>query len=125
MRYNLFLHYPEAGGDVEVSEEALAEGRKAFDDYAKAIDDAGALLGVNILQPSSASTTVTFKDGSLVVQDGPFIDTKEKLGGVFLIDVPDLDAAIAWAEKAPSAQWGTVEIRPTALTFIDGEWQSA
>ena len=125
MRYNLFLNYPEAGGDVEVSEEALAEGRKAFDDYAKAIDDAGALLGVNILQPSSASTTVTFKDGSLVVQDGPFIDTKEKLGGGFLIDVPDLDAAIAWAEKAPSAQWGTVEIRPTALTFIDGEWQSA
>ena len=124
MRYNLFLNYPEAGGDVEVSEEALAEGRKAFDDYAKALDDAGALLGVNILKPSSASTTVSFKDGSLVVQDGPFADTKEKLGGVFMLEVPDLDAAIAWAEKAPSAHWGTVEIRPVELSYADGEWES-
>jgi hypothetical protein len=70
-----------------------------------------------VLQPVATSTTVTLRDGSLHVQDGPFADTKEQLGGVFIIDVPDLDAALAWAEKCPAAQWGTIEIRPTAVHF--------
>jgi hypothetical protein len=121
MRYSLLLNYSEADG-AALPEEALAEGRAAFDAYAKALDEAGVLLGADVLQPTAASTTVTLRGGSLQVQDGPFADTKEQLGGVFLIDVPDLDAALAWAEKCPAAQWGTVEIRPTSVYFSDGQW---
>ena len=124
MRYPLLINYSEAGG-AEVSPEAMAEAMAAFDAYAKSLDDAGVLLGADVLQPVAASTTVTLRNGSLQVQDGPFADTKEQLGGVFLIDVPDLDAALAWAEKCPAAQWGTIEIRPTGVYFADGKWNQA
>jgi hypothetical protein len=56
------------------------------------------------------------------VQDGPFAATKEALAGVFVLDVPDLDAAIGWAEKSPGAQWGVIEVRPTATAFVKGQW---
>ena len=124
MRYSLLLNYSEADG-AALPEEAMAEGRAAFDAYAKSLNDAGVLLGADVLQPTAASTTVTLRNGSLQVQDGPFADTKEQLGGVFTIDVPDLDAALAWAEKCPAAQWGVVEIRPTAVYFGDGQWNQA
>ena len=65
------------------------------------------------------------KRGTLQVQDGPFADTKEAFAGIFMLDLPDLDAAIAWAEKCPAAQWGTVEIRPSAVRFADGRWTNA
>jgi hypothetical protein len=121
MRYSLLLNYSESAG-AEVSPEAMAEAMAAFDVYAKALDDAGALVGADVLQPTAASTTVTLRNGSLQVQDGPFADTKEQLGGVFVIDVPDLDAALAWAEKCPAAQWGTIEVRPTGVFFAGGQW---
>ena len=59
---------------------------------------------------------------TLRIQDGPFADTKEQLGGTFVIDVDDLDAAIGWAGKAPSVKWGAVEIRPVGTRFVDGAW---
>jgi hypothetical protein len=58
----------------------------------------------------------------LQVQDGPFAETKEALAGIFMVEVPDLDAAIGWAEKCPGAQWGFIEVRPTATAFVDGAW---
>ena len=73
--------------------------------------------------PVANTTTVTLREGSLKIQDGPFADTKEQLGGTFVIDVPDLDAALAWAEKCPAARYGVVEIRPSAVVFLDGRWQ--
>ena len=121
MRYSLLLHYPEMSAD-ELGPEALAEGMRAFDEYAKALDAAGVLVSAEVLQPASATTTITLATGELVVQDGPFADTAEKLGGVVVIDVGDLDAALEWAERAPSAYYGHVEIRPTATRFVDGEW---
>ncbi|MFP3465538.1 YciI family protein [Leifsonia sp. SIMBA_070] len=121
MRYSLLLNYSEAGG-AELSAEALAEAQAAFDDYAKSLDSAGVLVAADVLQSVTATTTVALRNGALQVQDGPFADTKEQLGGIFLIDVPDLDAALAWAEKCPAAQWGTVEIRPTAVYFSGGQW---
>ena len=122
MRYTLFLHYPEPS-EGELDPEALAEGMSAFQAYAKALDDAGVLLSAEVLQQSNATTTVTLAGGELVVQDGPFADTKEQLGGTFVIDVPDLDAAIEWAGRAPSVSWGHVEIRPTATRYLDGSWR--
>jgi hypothetical protein len=121
MRYTLLLHYPEMTAE-DLGEEALKEGMAAFDAYAKALEDAGALVSAEVLAPSSATTTISRKTGELLIQDGPFADTKEQLGGTFVIDAPDLDAAIAWAERAPSAMYGDVEIRPTATRFVDGAW---
>ncbi|NYF18241.1 hypothetical protein HDC37_003097 [Microbacterium sp. AK009] len=123
MRYALLLHYPEMTAD-ELGAEALAEGMRAFDDYAKALDAAGVLISAEALQPSSLTTTVTAANGALQVQDGPFADTKEQLGGTFVIQVDNLDDAIAWAGRAPSAQYGSVEVRPSGTYFADGAWQA-
>jgi len=121
MRYSLLVLSQEAA-EAEVSEETVAWGRAAFDAYAKSLDSAGVLISADILQPVAASTTVSVRDNALKVQDGPFADTKEKLNGTFVIEVPDLDAAIAWAEKCPGALYGAVEIRPSAVVFADGSW---
>jgi hypothetical protein len=121
MRYTLLLHYPEMSAD-DLGAEALAEGMRAFDEYAQALDAAGVLRSAEVLQPSSATTTLTLAGGELVVQDGPFADLRERLGGTFVIEVDDLDAALAWAQRAPSAAWGHVEVRPSATHFADGAW---
>ena len=122
MRYTLLLYYPERSAD-ELGPEALAEGMRAFQAYAEAIDDAGVLASAEVLAQSGATTTLTGASGELVVQDGPFADTKEQLGGTFVIEVDDLDAALEWAGRAPSVAWGHVEIRPTATRYVDGSWQ--
>jgi hypothetical protein len=123
MQYSLLVISQEAE-DAQVDEETLAWGRAAFDAYAKSLDAAGVLVSADILQPVAVSTTVSVRDGAAQVQDGPFADTKERLNGTFVLEVPDLDAAIAWAEKCPGAQYGAVEIRPSAVVFHDGEWHS-
>lgn len=121
MRYTLLLHYPELSPD-QLGSEGLEQGQAAFRAFAAALHDAGVLLSGEVLQPSSATTTVSAASGELRIQDGPYADTVEQLGGTFVIDVPDLDAALAWAEQAPSVAWGTVEIRPTATHVVDGAW---
>jgi hypothetical protein len=121
MRYTLFLHYPELTTE-DLGEEAWEEGKAAFHAYAEALDDAGVLVSAEVLQPSASSTTLTLANGTPRVQDGPFADTREQIGGSFVIDVPDLDAALAWAEKCPAAHWGTIEIRPSAVRFVDRNW---
>lgn len=124
MRYTLLLHYAEATPE-EIGQEAWKEGEAEFHAYAEALDQAGVLVSAEVLQQSDKSTTLTLRNGSLQVQDGPYADTKEQLGGTFVLVVPDLDAALAWAEKCPAAQWGTVEIRPSAVRFVDGAWVPA
>ena len=122
MRYTLLLHYPEPTA-AELGAEALEAGMRAFQAYAEALDDAGVLISAEVLQRSDATTTVSQRAGEFMVQDGPFADTKEQLGGTFVIDVPDLDEALEWAKRAPSVAWGHVEVRPTATRFADGAWQ--
>jgi hypothetical protein len=122
MRYTLLLHYPEQTAE-SIGAEAIEEGQRAFNSYAAALDAAGVLLAAEVLQPSVSTTTVRMADGALRVQDGPFADTKEQLGGTFVIDVPDLDAALAWAGRAPSVAWGPVEVRPGAAYYADGAWR--
>jgi hypothetical protein len=124
MRYTLLLHYPEPTAE-ELGAEALEAGMRAFQAYAKALDEAGLLISAEVLQHSDASTTVTQRGGEFIVQDGPFADSKEQLGGSFVIDVPDLDQALDWARRAPSVAWGHVEVRPTATRYVDGAWQGA
>lgn len=124
MRYTLLLHYPEPTAE-QLGPEAIAQGMRAFQAYAKALEDAGVLASAEVLQRSDATTTVTMSGGEFIVQDGPFADTKEQLGGTFVIEVPDLDAALEWAKQAPSVSWGHVEIRPTATRYADGAWQGS
>ena len=122
MRYTLLLHYPEMSPE-SLGAEVMAEGERAFQSYAAALDAAGVLISAEVLQPSVSTTTVRLVDGGVQVQDGPFADTKEQLGGTFVIDVPDLDAALGWAGEAPSVSWGTVEVRPGAVYYADGAWR--
>ena len=124
MRYALLIHYPQPAVNT-LSDEQLEAGKSAFRAYAEALDDAGVLRSAEILQNVSSATSVSLKQGTLQVQDGPFADSKEQFAGIFMVDVPDLDAALAWAEKCPAAQWGTVEIRPSAVRFVDGAWTRA
>jgi hypothetical protein len=123
MRYALLLHQGEPAPG-EIPEETIRSFQAAFDAYAKSLDGAGVLRAAEILGRSELSTTVTVRGGELEVQDGPFAEAKEMLGGVFVIDVPDLDAAVAWAERCPGAQYGVVEVRPVGTAFVDGEWRS-
>ena len=121
MRYTLLLHYPELT-EGELDPDTVAEAMRAFQAYAQSLDEAGVLRSAEVLQQSGATTTVSRADGQFVIQDGPFADTKEQLGGTFVIEVDDLDAAIDWAGRAPSVSWGHVEIRPTATRYVDGSW---
>jgi len=123
MQYSLLVISQEPQ-DADVDEAAMEWGRAAFDAYAKSLDRAGVLVSADILQPVAVSTTISVRDGKTQVQDGPFADTKERLNGTFVLEVPDLDAAITWAAQCPGAQYGAVEIRPSAVVFHDGEWHS-
>jgi hypothetical protein len=81
--------------------------------YAGALREAGVLEGGRGLQPPQSATTVRLPNGKRQVQDGPFADSKEQLGGFFIIDVPDLDTALDWAARCPAAANGAIEVRPT------------
>lgn len=120
MQYCLLMHYQE-GDKAGLTDEDMAPARAAFAKYADDLDAAGVLVGTQVLQSADVSTTFTARNGAPQIQDGPFADTKERLGGVFIIDVPDLDAALSWAQKCPAAQWGSVEIRPVAVTYAAGK----
>ena len=80
--------------------------------YVQAIRQSGIVTAGHGLQPPSTATTVRVRDDRPQVQDGPFADTKEQLGGYFVIEVPTLDAALEWAARAPCAATGGVEVRP-------------
>lgn len=80
--------------------------------YVAALQGSGVMTAAAGLQEPYTATTLRARGGSLEVQDGPFADAKEQLGGIFLIDVPDLDAAMEWAARCPAATRGSVEVRP-------------
>jgi hypothetical protein len=123
MYYTLLLHAPEAA-DVDIPADVMAEFQTAFDLFARALDEAGVLVLLDIPQPSGASVTVTSRGGTVEVVDGPFAEPDEKLSGIFVVDVPDRDAAIDWAQRCPGAQYGVMEVRPSALAWRDGAWVS-
>ena len=111
MQYLLMLYVDEAGWP-KLARAEQEKGMAAYTAYTQALAAAGVLKGSNRLQPSSAGTTVRVANGKSQVLDGPYADSKEQIGGYYLIDVPDLDAAISWAARCPAANHGTVEVRP-------------
>src|SRR5277367_6863260 len=80
--------------------------------YLKALRDAGIFVAGAGLEPPHTATTVALRNGERRVQDGPYADTKEQLGGLVVIDVPDLDTALDWAARCPTAPTGVIEVRP-------------
>jgi hypothetical protein len=109
MRYMMLIHHDDAAL-AAASQQVLWADYAAFNE---ALSKAGAgMASGERLQPSSAATTVRQRNGKTDVLDGPYADSKEQLAGYFLITVPDLDEAIAWAKRCPSSQYGSIEIRP-------------
>jgi hypothetical protein len=122
MRYCLLMHYQEAS-EIGLTEQDMAPAMAAFGAYADDLTAAGVLIGTEVLEPVVATTTVTARNGGPEIQDGPFADTKEKLGGIFVIEVENLDEAIRWAHRNPANGWGSIEIRPVARTYAaDRGW---
>jgi hypothetical protein len=120
MRYCLLMHYQEAS-ELGLTEEDMAPAMEAFRKYADDLSEAGVLIGTEVLEPVVATITVTARNGTPEIQDGPFIDTKERLGGIFVIEVDNLDEALTWAQRNPANDWGSVEIRPVATTYARGK----
>ncbi len=111
MQYMLLIYGNEAGM-ASAPKEAVTQMNAAYMAYTQAMMTAGVLKAGDRLRPSSDATTVRVNDGKNQVLDGPYADTKEQLGGYYMIEVPDLDAALSWAARCPGANFGTIEVRP-------------
>lgn len=111
MQYILMTYVPEDGW-TRLTAAQQAEGVAAYKAYSEALTQAGALIGMNRLQPSSSATTVRRAKDKIQVLDGPYAESKEQLGGYFIIEAETLDAALEWAARCPAAEHGIVEVRP-------------
>ena len=111
MKYMLLIYGNEAGM-ASATKESMGQMFAAYGAYTQAMKKAGAFVAGDPLQPSATATTVRVADGKTKVLNGPYAETKEQLGGYYLIDVPDLDSALSWAAKCPGASYGTMEVRP-------------
>src|SRR5713101_829130 len=111
MQYILMVYANEAGWS-KLTQAEQQQGVAAYGAYTEALKKAGVLAGSNRLQGSQSATTVRVANGKSQVLNGPYADSKEQLGGYYLIDVPDLDAALSWAARCPGASHGIVEVRP-------------
>lgn len=114
MRYTMFL-YSDESLYADATEQQMEEQKSLYGAYINALNEAGVFVDTDWLQPSLTATTVSMADGERLIQDGPYADTKEQLGGYFVIEVPDLDTALHWAAQCPAAQVGKVEVRPSAM----------
>lgn len=111
MQYMLLIYTNEKGW-TQLTQEQMQQGMAAYTAYTEALRKAGALVSSNRLRNTDAATTVKVTDGKTQVLNGPYVEAKEQLGGYFLIEAADLDAALAWAARCPGASHGTVEVRP-------------
>jgi hypothetical protein len=111
MQYLLMVYTNETSWPA-LTQAQREQGIAAYTAYTEALRKADVLRGSNRLQPTSSATTVRVTEGKSQVLDGPYAESKEQLGGYYLIDVPDLDAAISWAARCPGASHGLVEVRP-------------
>ena len=112
MKYTILVYENAAELSARTDAHRKDAYWSAYRAYTKALTDAGVMVGGAGLQPPPLATTVRLRDGKRQVQDGPFADTKEQLGGYYVIEVPGLDQALDWAARCPSASSGSVEVRP-------------
>lgn len=111
MRYMLLIYTNEASEPQQGSQEAM----QYFQDYGtfgEEVNKAGVFLAGDALMPVSTATTVRVREGKALTTDGPFAETKEQLGGFYMLNCKDVDEALAWAAKIPGAKYGSIEVRP-------------
>ena len=111
MEYLLLIYSNEAD-DAKFIDADLAAMLQEYGRFTQSIQQSGHHRAGQQLQPIATATTVRIRDGKRVVTDGPFAETREQLGGFYLIEAKDLDEALSIAERIPSARWGSIEVRP-------------
>ncbi|MEO1658789.1 MAG: YciI family protein [Pseudomonadota bacterium] len=112
MKYMLLLFEDEQVMNRSVDEAGFEAYMAPWAAYSEAMQQAGVIVSGEPLAEAHTASTLSVRDGKRQVQDGPFIDSKEQLGGFYVIDVANLDEAMSWAEKCPAAPTGHIEIRP-------------
>jgi hypothetical protein len=111
MKFMLLIH----GDEKALAANAKVDATGMSPEYAaynEAMMKAGIILGGERLRPTSTAASVRMKDGRTEVLEGPYAETREQLGGFYMIDVADMDEAVKWATRCPAAQFGTIEVRP-------------
>jgi hypothetical protein len=124
MKYVLLLLGDESGWEDMSEEEGQAE-MAAYEEYDREVTEAGVYVAGEGLQPTSTATTMRIVGGERVLTDGPFAETKEQLGGFYVLDCKDLDEALGWAERCPASKHGSIEIRPVIDYEAAGYGESA
>ena len=115
VQYVLMLYQDEAGFWLKLTQSGQQRAIDAYEAFTSAMEQAGVLRDASRFQPYYTATTVCISNGKLQVAKQPYADSKEQLGGYFLIEVPDRDAAISWAISCPAASHGVVEVRPLEI----------
>jgi hypothetical protein len=111
----MMIHYVPPQDYADADAVAAAAAGSLWGAYTQALIDAGVLVGGNALQPPHTATTLRMAGEMPDIQDGPYADSKEQFGGYYIIDVPGLDDALAWAARNPAARMGAVEVRPVVM----------
>ena len=123
MRYLLLIYNAEPTSQIPA--DVMAAEHAAYGQFTQWAHEQGRFLGGEALQPTSTATTVRVQAGRTVTTDGPFAETKEALGGFYLIEAPDLDAAIDCAARIPGATHGSIEVRPIWEISMEASAQGA
>ena len=108
----MLINYTKPNAETSPEDIAAAARDELWGAYTQALVDAGILVGGEARHPPHTATTLRVTEGIRDIQDGPYSDTKEQFGGFYIIDVADLDTALAWAARNPAASLGAVEVRP-------------
>ncbi|MBV9774138.1 MAG: YciI family protein [Gemmatimonadetes bacterium] len=111
MHYSILIYQSRADFDARTDPAKREVFLDAFVPYVRALREAGIVVASAGLESPESATTLRVGEGGRTVQDGPYADTKEQLGGFFVIDVPDLDAALQWAARCPIGEGMVVEVR--------------
>jgi hypothetical protein len=111
MKYLLMIYASEAQENA-IPPAEMGKIMQAYGAYSEALVKAGAMRAGERLRPATDATSVRVRGGKTEVLNGPYAETREQLGGYYLIDVPDLDAALSWAARCPTSAYGTIEVRP-------------
>jgi hypothetical protein len=120
MQYVVLIYTTEGSQPTDAQRVAPGGMMVEYNDYTKMLRDNGHLVAGEALQPTQTATTVRVRDGQTMITDGPFAETKEALGGFYLIEAKDLDEALRLGGQCPGAKWGSIEVRPI-VDFAAGQ----
>jgi hypothetical protein len=112
MQYLLLIYQNENNAMAEGDQKAMF---KEYGDFTASIIQSGNMVAGDALEPTSTATTVRVREGKTLTTDGPFAETKEQLGGYYMVEAKDLDAAIKLAARIPGAKYGSIEVRPVRV----------